>query len=170
MQTILLIAAQISGLFPASAHLSHSLLFPGIKYNCENGGPAPESLTDAIFDVTKSISSLRICTAFPHVDISTLSRHTVTSDDHSFSVLVDVISTTSAHVALLKTIFDFDAIKALFARSDFSFRYDCMHGVQGPYAHEVFVNELGEWFWLVCIVVSGVFSNGRLNHALLVSL
>lgn len=37
-------------------------------------------------------------------------------------------------MALLKTIFDFDAIKALLAREDFTMVYDSMHGVQGPYA------------------------------------
>merc|ERR1711998_427588 len=42
-----------------------------------------------------------------------------------------------------KTVFDFDAIRALIKRSDFKFRYDCMHGVQGPYALECLVEELG---------------------------
>lgn len=38
------------------------------------------------------------------------------------------------HVKLLKSVFDFPAIQALLARPDFSFVYDSMHGVQGPYA------------------------------------
>lgn len=44
------------------------------------------------------------------------------------------VSSTEQHVELLKTIFDFAAIKALLAREDFSVLYDSMHGVQGPYA------------------------------------
>jgi phosphoglucomutase len=52
------------------------------------------------------------------------------------------VSATEEHVNLLKTIFDFNKISALISRSDFDFRYDCMHGVQGPYAREVFVKEL----------------------------
>ena len=44
------------------------------------------------------------------------------------------VSATEQHVELLKTIFDFSAIKALLARADFSVLYDSMHGVQGPYA------------------------------------
>lgn len=44
------------------------------------------------------------------------------------------VSATEQHVGLLKTIFDFSAIKALLAREDFSILYDSMHGVQGPYA------------------------------------
>ena len=39
---------------------------------------------------------------------------------------------------VLKECFDFDAIKALFARKDFSFCYDALSGVQGPYAKAVF--------------------------------
>ena len=35
------------------------------------------------------------------------------------------------------------AIKKLIHRPDFSFFYDCMHGVQGPYAKRVFCDELG---------------------------
>lgn len=44
------------------------------------------------------------------------------------------ISPTEEHVGLLKTIFDFEAIKALLSREDFELVYDSMHGVQGPYA------------------------------------
>lgn len=115
----------------------------GIKYNCENGGPAPERLTDAIYDVTKTITSYRICNNFPVIDTSVLGSQTVSSDDGLYHVAVDVISSSEHHVNLLKTIFDFSALRALIARPDFSLKYDCMHGVQGPYAHRVFVEELG---------------------------
>ena len=50
---------------------------------------------------------------------------------------------TEDHVALLRQVFDFGAIGRLFARPDFSFCYDSMHGVQGPYARRVFVGEFG---------------------------
>lgn len=45
---------------------------------------------------------------------------------------------------LLKTIFDFTAIKALLDRPDFSMVYDAMHGVNGPYVKNVFIDELGQ--------------------------
>lgn len=32
----------------------------GIKYNMENGGPAPEGVTNSIFEITKTISSYKI--------------------------------------------------------------------------------------------------------------
>lgn len=67
----------------------------------------------------------------------------VASDDGSRVVVVEVIDTTEDHLKLLKTIFDFAALKALFSRPDFKFVYDSMHGVQGPYAYKIFHEELG---------------------------
>jgi phosphoglucomutase len=115
----------------------------GIKYNCENGGPAPEKLTDSIFAITKTINTVKICEAFPDIDTSNIGTLSVKSSDGVHQVVVDIISSTDIHVDLLKTIFDFDAIRRLFSRHDFSFKYDCMSGVQGPYAHKVFIEELG---------------------------
>ena len=31
----------------------------GIKFNCANGGPAPESITDAVFKCTKKITEFK---------------------------------------------------------------------------------------------------------------
>jgi phosphoglucomutase len=67
----------------------------------------------------------------------------IPNSDASSNVIVEVVSSTDEHIKLLKTIFNFDAIRALIARPDFEMRYDCMHGVQGPYAEEVFLKELG---------------------------
>ena len=115
----------------------------GIKYNCENGGPAPEKLTEAIYEITRTITAIKIANSFPDIDISTCGSTEVRSVDGTLLVTVDVVSTTDCHVQLLKTIFDFGAITALVKRPDFSMAYDCMHGVQGPYAHKVLVEELG---------------------------
>jgi len=114
----------------------------GIKYNCENGGPAPESLTNMMFEKTTLIKSFRICEDFPSIDISTPSTKTVTSTDGTTEVNIEVISSVDNHVTLLKTIFDFPAIKALLDRDDFSMVYDSMHGVNGPTAKKVFIDEL----------------------------
>jgi len=116
----------------------------GIKYNCENGGPAPDELTDAIYEKTTCIKTYKICTKFPTIDLSKPGHTTVVAEDGSTEVSVEVISTTESHVNLLKTIFDFDAIKSLLDRPDFSMIYDSMHGVNGPYAKAVFVDELGQ--------------------------
>jgi phosphoglucomutase len=116
----------------------------GIKYNCENGGPAPEKLTDAIYTNTTTIKEYKISKSFPDVDLSKIGSVSVKSDDNSSEINVEVIDSTASHVALLKTVFDFGAIKALLDRPDFTMVYDCMHGVNGPYAKAVFIEELGQ--------------------------
>ena len=115
-----------------------------IKYNCENGGPAPDKLTAAMYDKTTTIKSYKICKDFPVIDISTPGITEVDAADQSEQVTVEVISATESHVSLLKTIFDFGAIKALLDRPDFTMIYDTMHGVNGPYAKKIFVEELGQ--------------------------
>jgi len=39
----------------------------GIKYNMENGGPAPESITDKIYENTKTIKEYPIAEDLPRV-------------------------------------------------------------------------------------------------------
>ena len=41
---------------------------------------------------------------------------------------MQVLDPAEDYVKLLKTIFDFEAIKKLLHRNDFSFVYDAMHG------------------------------------------
>jgi phosphoglucomutase len=116
----------------------------GIKYNCENGGPAPDALTNAMYLNTTTMKEYKICTDFPSIDISTVGSTTIVSSDGSQEVTVEVIDTTESSVKLLKTIFDFSAIKTLLDRPDFTMVYDSMYGVNGPYAKAVFVDELGQ--------------------------
>lgn len=64
----------------------------GIKYNCENGGPAPEKLTNLIYANTQSVNKYAICELFPEVDVSSLGTVTVKADDGSCEVTVEVVS------------------------------------------------------------------------------
>ena len=41
----------------------------GVKFNCENGGPAPEAVTSEIYEETTSIKKFRIVTSLPEIDI-----------------------------------------------------------------------------------------------------
>jgi len=116
----------------------------GIKYNTQNGGPAPEYLMEATYANTTTIKSYKICEDFPTIDINKVGSTTVAAADGSTTVVVEVIPSTQSHVALLKTIFDFDGIKALLDRPDFSMIYDSMHGVNGPFSKAIFVDELGQ--------------------------
>lgn len=124
----------------------------GIKYNVANGGPAPESVTSAIFKNTKSISEYNYAVGpdgdetadpFASVNLSVKGETTFSNTDGSGSFVVDVIDSADAYVALLESMFDFAKLKALFARPDFSFLFDAMNGVTGPYAQRIFVEMLG---------------------------
>lgn len=107
----------------------------GIKYNIGNGGPAPEKITDAIFAITKSISRYRISDA-PDVDIDRIGTTTVEG------MTVSVIDPVADYQALMADLFDFVALKALFA-SGFRMRFDAMHAITGPYAHAILEGALG---------------------------
>jgi len=110
----------------------------GIKYNCENGGPAPEKMTDRMVAWTAKITEIKSCTTLPNVDLSKPAVH-----QFGDGKVVEVFDCVEDHMALLKKCFDFDSMKKLIARDDFSLTYDCMCGVQGPYARKILEVELG---------------------------
>lgn len=124
----------------------------GIKYNVSNGGPAPESVTSLIFKNTKTISEYNFAVTsdtdldtdpFASVDLGVKGVTTFTNSTDGSSFTVDVIDSADAYVDLLQSMFDFPKLKALFARPDFSFLFDAMSGVTGPYAQRIFVDMLG---------------------------
>ncbi|KAK9790311.1 hypothetical protein WJX73_001398 [Symbiochloris irregularis] len=119
----------------------------GIKYNTENGGPAPEKVTNEIYANTKKITKYYIAENEIHFDINKLSTTNVMvqhHDDKKFgNFQVQVIDPVEDYVKLMKKIFDFSALNSLLTRPEFKFQFDGMHGVAGPYARRIFVQELG---------------------------
>ncbi|KAL7149501.1 hypothetical protein ABFS83_05G045100 [Erythranthe nasuta] len=113
----------------------------GIKYNMENGGPAPEGITDKIYSNTTTIKEYLIAEGLPDVDISTTGVTSFAGPEGQFDV--DVFDSASDYVKLMKSIFDFQAIQKLISSPKFSFCYDALHGVGGAYAKPIFVDELG---------------------------
>ncbi len=107
----------------------------GIKYNTGNGGPAPESLTARIHARTTEISEYRITDAAA-VDLTRLGTTTVGA------TVVEVIDPVADYRALMETIFDFPAIRAMFA-DGFRIHFDAMSAVTGPYALEILEGALG---------------------------
>lgn len=107
----------------------------GLKFNAANGSSAVEEVTNNIYAYSTSISSYNIVD-LPEIDISTLGQTTFNVENRNFTV--EVISSTEDYIKKLRTIFDFDAIKELISRPDFSIVYDSMHGVAGPYVREIF--------------------------------
>ena len=108
----------------------------GIKYNMSNGGPAPEKITDSIFEKSKTISTYKLAD-LPQVNIDQIGE---TKFDGGFSV--QVFDAVVDYADLMQEIFDFSAIKTLLA-SGFTMQFDAMHAVTGPYAKEIFINRLG---------------------------
>jgi len=107
----------------------------GIKYNIANGGPAPESVTQAIFERTQTLTQYHIVEA-QDVDLSALGETILGG------MAVEVVHPVADYAALMYCLFDFDAIRALFA-SGFTMSFDAMHAVTGPYAHEILEGQLG---------------------------
>lgn len=107
----------------------------GIKYNIENGGPAPEKITDAIYAQTQTLASYRISDA-PPVNLDALGT---TSLD---GMQVEVIDPVADYAELMGRLFDFDAIRALFGRG-FRMKFDGMCAVSGPYAKAIIEGVLG---------------------------
>ena len=98
----------------------------GIKYNMANGGPAPEGVTEAIFEQTGKIEWYQIV-EHDDFDLSLLGSYEVAG------MQIEVIDAVADYAELMQSLFDFDAIKALLA-DDFSISFDAMHAVTGPYA------------------------------------
>ncbi len=117
----------------------------GIKYNTANGGPAPEKITDAIFNCSKRLNSYRIVDA-PDVDLDRPGRQAVGD------MAVEVIDPVADYAELMESLFDFAAIRELFA-GDFAICFDAMHAVTGPYAKEIIERRLGA---AVGSVINGV--------------
>ena len=107
----------------------------GIKLNTAAGSSAPESVTDAIHRRSLEIGEYRILEA-RDVDLSTTGVRLLGE------TAVEVIDPVAIHAGLMRTLFDFDAIRALFV-SGFSMRFDAMHAVTGPYAKAILEDELG---------------------------
>jgi len=109
----------------------------GIKYNLANGGPAPESVTNKIYEASKTLTSYKIAD-IPDVDLATVGTQTYGDLE------VEIIDSVSDYMEMLKDIFDFDLIKKFFkTHPDFKVLFDGLHGVTGPYGKAIFEQELG---------------------------
>ncbi len=107
----------------------------GVKINGANGGPAPESVTDAIHAATLSLEGYRIAAADPlPLDAPGSSQ--------IGTMAVQILDGVEDYVTLMQRLFDFERIGALL-RGDFRVAFDAMHAVTGPYASRLFEGLLG---------------------------
>ena len=107
----------------------------GIKFNSSNGGPATESVTEAIFAASKIMGQYQLLDA-PDVALDTLGASKLGD------MIVEVIDPVSDYAELMESLFDFAAIRNLLA-GGFRIKFDAMHAVTGPYAAEILQHRLG---------------------------
>jgi phosphoglucomutase len=107
----------------------------GVKFNAANGGPAPEKITDAIYSKTCEITEYKI-TEDEAGNIGQIGSFTVGA------CRVDVVDSVDDYETLMQELFDFDAIRKLFA-GGFRICFDAMHAVTGPYATRILEGTLG---------------------------
>jgi phosphoglucomutase len=107
----------------------------GIKYNIRNGGPAPANITERIYEETLKIEQY---VTLDHEDID-LEREGSIRLANTEIVVIDFLTD---YTAVMEELFDFEALRALFA-SGFRMRFDAMHAITGPYAQHILVERLG---------------------------
>ncbi|MFD0979459.1 alpha-D-glucose phosphate-specific phosphoglucomutase [Tropicimonas aquimaris] len=107
----------------------------GVKFNTPNGGPAPEEVTNRIFDATKTVTSYDILVG-EDIDLATL------GETRLADMVVEVVDPVADYAALMEKLFDFDAIAGLL-KGGFRIRFDAMHAITGPYAKAILEERLG---------------------------
>ena len=108
----------------------------GIKYNTGNGGPAPEKITEAIYELSNKISEYHIAES-DDIDLDTIGEQMVGN------MSVEVIDPVSDYADMMESIFDFKMMRDLLSSGEFSMCFDAMNAITGPYAHEILENRLG---------------------------
>lgn len=109
----------------------------GIKYNLSNGGPAPESVTNDIYEESMKLTKYKFMD-LPKIDL----KHIGTKKYGPLEV--EIIDSTKDYVEMMEEIFDFPLIKEFIdEHKDFTFLFDALNGVTGPYGRAIFVEKLG---------------------------
>jgi phosphoglucomutase len=106
----------------------------GIKYNIHNGGPAPERITEKIYQETLKIGEYFILDS-PDVSLNSLSTLKIADTE------VEIFDSFEDYTSLMTELFDFDALRRLFA-GGFHMAFDAMNGVTGPYARHILEEQL----------------------------
>uniref|UniRef100_A0A803V605 Phosphoglucomutase 1 n=1 Tax=Ficedula albicollis TaxID=59894 RepID=A0A803V605_FICAL len=115
----------------------------GIKFNIANGGPAPEAITDKIFQISKKIEEYAICPDL-QVDLGTIGKQQFDLENKFKPFTVEIVDSVEAYANMLRNIFDFNALKELLSgKNQLKIRIDAMHGVVGPYVKKILCEELG---------------------------
>lgn len=128
--------AQAGLLLTASHNAGGPLGDFGIKLNMSHGGPASEKIMQQIYEYTRTVSWY-VTSDLPDIDLNEVGFQI------KDGLTIEIVDPVRGYVDYMKEIFDFDLIKSFFKRfSGFRMLFDGLHGVTGPYAKEIFLNEL----------------------------
>lgn len=112
----------------------------GIKFNNSAGAPATENITNKIFENTKKMKVYKTLNTEKKFNIESDFYFTI---EENSKIEVKIVSSTELYIETMKLLFDFDKLQRLFARKDFSFIFDGLHGASGPYTIEIFQKIFG---------------------------
>ncbi len=108
----------------------------GIKYNVTNGGPAPESFTNALFARSREISQYRIV-ELPDVDLDVVGEYA------AGPTTVQIIDPVEDYAQLMEHLFDFKLISQALKAGSITLCFDAMHAITGPYGKRILEEKLG---------------------------
>ncbi|CAF3356458.1 unnamed protein product [Rotaria socialis] len=116
----------------------------GVKFNIANGGPAPEAVTNSVYDKTRQLTNIRLCPTLINIDLLTLGKHSYEIEGRSIPFEIEIIDSVDDYVQLMKSIFDFDKIRNLLNgdKGKFPIMINALSGVMGPYVLRIFHEEL----------------------------
>ena len=108
----------------------------GIKFNADNGGPAPQDLTDQIYQHTRTIEHYFTIESSP-IDIDEPNEFTLENTK------ITILDPVADYAELMESLFDFGQMADLLKSEQFGMSFDAMHAVTGPYAKEILERRLG---------------------------
>ncbi|KAM6302932.1 phosphoglucomutase-like protein 5 [Podargus strigoides] len=115
----------------------------GVKFEVANGGPAPDIVSDKIYQISKTLEEYTICPDL-RVDLSRLGRQEFDLENKFKPFRVEIVDSVDIYLNLLRSIFDFNAIRNLLTGpNQIKIRIDAMNGVMGPYVRRILCDELG---------------------------
>jgi phosphoglucomutase len=108
----------------------------GIKYNVSNGGPAPESFTNAVYARSLEISQYRTV-ELPDINLDVLGEFP------AGPTTVQIIDPVADYAHLMEHLFDFKLISQALKAGSITLCFDAMHAITGPYAKRILEDKLG---------------------------
>jgi len=97
----------------------------GIKFNTPNGGPAPDAVTNKIFEISQTLAEYKTLDEKILLNLDQVGQYkfnVATVGD----ILIEVIDPVEKYMDLMKSIFDFTLIKEFL--KDFPIVVNCLSG------------------------------------------